>query len=344
MAAQLMTDHQAKLRPGQRLGSYTVLSKLGSGGMGEVYLAEDTRLRRRVAIKLLRSPLTKDREQLRRFEQEACAVSALNHPNIVTIYEVGQQDSVHFLVTEFIDGATLRTQMTRRSMLLNEALEIGVQVASALAAAHGSGVVHRDIKPENIMVRHDGYVKVLDFGIAKLTEKGAGRKADLDAETRVKTNPGMMIGTVTYMSPEQSRGEEVDARSDLWSLGVVLYEMVAGRVPFEGVTISHVLVSIQDKEPAPLVTQPDDLNGEVQRIVTRALTKNRDERYQTAGDFLADLKNLQLELELKNRLASNLQTLAGSDQSQETVSSQIDLLQSCPNNLPAQLTPIIGRQ
>jgi predicted ATPase/serine/threonine protein kinase len=341
-AAELIAGDHANLRPGQRLGPYEILTQLGSGGMGQVYLAEDTRLKRNVALKLLRSFLTKDSAQLRRFEQEASAVSALNHPNILTIYEIGQEDPVHFIATEFIDGATLRMKMTRGPMSLREGLDIGMQTASALAAAHASGVVHRDIKPENIMVRRDGYVKVLDFGIAKLSQK-AGRETDLDAATRVKTNPGMMMGTVSYMSPEQVRGEEVDARSDLWSLGVVLYEMIAGRVPFEGATINHVFVSIQDSEPAPL-SRPGELAMQFERIVRRTLAKNRDGRYQTAQDLLADLKNLQLELEFKNKLEGSAQSPAASDQLEHVGASLIDLLHSRPNNLPAQLTPLIGRQ
>ena len=339
LAAHLVTD-QSKLNPGQSLGQYKVLSQLGSGGLGEVHLAEDTRLKRKVAIKLLRSYFTKDAERLRRFEREASAVSALNHPNILTIHEIAYADSFHFIVTEFIDGQTLRKIMTRGPMSLSEVLDVGIQVAAALAAAHGSGVVHRDIKPENIMVRRDGYVKVLDFGIAKLSEK-TEQKADLDALTKVKTNPGIMLGTVSYMSPEQARAEDVDARADTWSLGVVLYEMLTGRVPFQGATINHVIVSIQDQKPLSLGQPTSESAVEFERIVMKALAKDRDERYQTANDLFADLKNLREEVEFKSKLDRSSQ--AAGKSIHVSGSSAVEAPDVCPNNLPSQLTPLIGR-
>ncbi len=229
---------------GTRLGRYEISSLLGAGGMGEVYLAQDTQLRRPVALKLLPSDLIPHKDQLGRFEQEAYAASALNHPNILTIYEIGQADDLRFIATEFIDGVTLRQRITSTQMELTEVLDTAVQVASALAAAHQAGIVHRDIKPENIMVRHDGYVKVLDFGLAKLTEFQR-LISDPEAETIpvIKTDPGVVMGTVSYMSPEQARGLEVDERTDIWGLGVVIYEIVTGKAPFDGVTRSEKLAA-----------------------------------------------------------------------------------------------------
>src|SRR5205807_3050019 len=216
---------------GTQLSHYEICSVLGAGGMGEVYLARDTRLRRNVALKLFPSDLSLNKDRLLRFEQEAYAASALNHPNILTIYEIGQANDTRFIAAEFIDGVTLRQRMTGAQIELTEVLDTMVQVASALAAAHQAGIVHRDIKPENIMVRHDGYVKVLDFGLAKLTEP-KGSTTDTEAPTRamVNTDAGTVMGTANYMSPEQAKGTHADARSDLWSLGAVLYEMITRHV------------------------------------------------------------------------------------------------------------------
>src|SRR5229473_2966041 len=221
---------------GTKLGRYEIVSQLGAGGMGEVYLALDTKLDRKVALKILPSDVAANLERMRRFVQEAKAASALNHPNIITIYEVEQIDSVNFIATEFIDGETLRQRMRNAPMKLGEVLDVAAQVASALAAAHAAGIVHRDIKPENIMVRRDGIVKVLDFGLAKLTERSSPALVDTEAPTRaaIKTEPGVVMGTAIYMSPEQARGLQVDARTDIFSLGVLIYEMVAGHLPFEG--------------------------------------------------------------------------------------------------------------
>jgi eukaryotic-like serine/threonine-protein kinase len=216
--------------------------------MGEVYLAQDTRLGRKVALKLLPDFFVNNRDRLTRFQQEARAASSLNHPNIITIFEIGQMDSRHFIATEFIEGQTLRQVMANRSLKATDALDVAVQTAGALAAAHAARIVHRDIKPENIMMRPDGYVKVLDFGLAKLNE-GEVLTTSTDSPTMVKvsTNPGVVMGTASYMSPEQSRGQKVDARTDVWSLGVVLYEMVAGRVPFEGETTIDVIAAIVER-------------------------------------------------------------------------------------------------
>ncbi len=302
---------------GQSLSHYQALSLLGVGGMGEVYLAEDTRLDRRVAIKLLPAGLTADAERVRRFSREARAASALNHPNIITIHEIGEADGRHFIVTEYVEGETLRERMREAKLRLAAALDIALQVASALSATHEAGIVHRDIKPENLMLRRDGYVKVLDFGLAKLAEASGGAGQSEDAKTSpilplspspapplyFSTIPGMVMGTAHYMSPEQARGQKVDGRSDLFSLGVVLYEMFAGRPPFGGVNAIEVLGAILNREPPPLAEHlaeaPPSLARELERIVAKALSKDREERYQTSKDLLLDLKAVKHELEFQ---------------------------------------------
>ncbi len=283
---------------------YTIISFLGVGGMGEVYLAEDTKLGRKVALKTLPAEFTNDKERLRRFQMEARAASALNHPNLLTIHEIGAEGGAHFIATEYIDGETLRTRLKPGRMKIDDALDVAQQTAFALTAAHGAGILHRDIKPENIMVRHDGIVKVLDFGLAKLLEDRAREMIDHEADTRalVLTDPGRVLGTPAYMSPEQARGQDLDARTDIWSLGVVLYEMVAGRAPFRGETKSHTVVSILETEPAPLTTFAPDAPAELQRIVRKALTKDRDSRYQTARDLMNDLKSLRRDLDIQSEM------------------------------------------
>jgi serine/threonine-protein kinase len=269
--------------------------------MGEVYLALDTELDRTVAIKILPAALASDQQRLQRFIQEAKAVSALNHPHILTIHEIGTTGTARFIATEFIDGETLRQRISA-GLKLGEILEISIQAGSALAAAHAAGIVHRDIKPENIMIRSDGIVKVLDFGLAKLTAHTSAT-VDTEALTRFKTDPGTVVGTVIYMSPEQARGLDVDTRTDIWSLGVVLYEMVAGCWPFSGATSSEVMASIlSDKEPQPLARYSREVPAELERIVSKALRKNRDERYQTIKDMLLDLQSLKQELEFEKKL------------------------------------------
>jgi serine/threonine protein kinase/TolB-like protein/Tfp pilus assembly protein PilF len=263
--------------------------------MGEVYLAHDVQLDRPVALKLLPADVVKDEDRLRRFQQEARSTSALNHPNILTIFEIGAEHGTHFIATEYIDGTTLRDRMARARMKIDEVLDISIQVASALTAAHEAGIVHRDIKPENIMIRRDGYVKVLDFGLAKLTEARANTSPH--ALTLKDTGPGIVIGTVTYMSPEQARGLKVDERTDIFSFGVVLYEMLAGRAPFGGPTPSDVIVAILDREPQPLERLSAEVSPEMQRIVTKALAKDRDERYQNISEMLAGLRGVKRGLE-----------------------------------------------
>jgi serine/threonine protein kinase/Flp pilus assembly protein TadD len=288
-----------------QISHYRILEKLGAGGMGEVYLAEDLKLGRKVAIKILSEEYTTNRDRLHRFEQEACAASALNHPNILTIHEVGNDEGRHFIATEYIDGTTLRRKMSASHLEMREVLDVAVQVASALEEAHAAGIIHRDIKPDNIMVRRNGYVKVLDFGLAKLMESSADRTpADGEASTRVlvQTDAGVVMGTSHYMSPEQARGKPVDARSDIWSLGVVVYEMVAGRIPFEGETSTDVIVAITQKEPLPLIRFAPNVPAELDWIVTKALRKDRDERYQTIKELLTDLRRLKQRLEFEAEL------------------------------------------
>jgi serine/threonine protein kinase len=272
----------------ETIAHYRILQRLGKGGMGEVFLGEDTKQHgRKVALKILPPELTKDENRVRRFKQEARAVLALNHPNIITIFEIGEADSTFYIASEFIEGETLRQRMWRDPVKIDEALGVAIQVAMALETAHAAGIVHRDIKPENIMLRHDRFVrdrfvKILDFGLAKLTEPDSPVH-DPEAITMAisRTNPGSVVGTAGYMSPEQAQGEPVDARSDIFSFGVVLYEMVAGQAPFTGPTESHVRVSIIDHEPAPLTQHSSEVPRQLERIVSKALSKDRSKRYQT---------------------------------------------------------------
>ena len=290
------------------ISRYRILKKLGSGGMGDVYLAEDTRLGRKVALKLLAEELTQNRDRLSRFDQEAYAASALNHPNILTIYEMGDEGGRHYIATEFIDGHTLRAHLSGTPMELMEVLEVAIQIAGALEEAHAAGIVHRDIKPENVMIRRHGHVKVLDFGLAKLTERPASEDTDTEAVTRalVQTDAGMVLGTSQYMSPEQARGKPIDERSDIWSLGVVLYEMATGRAPFTGETKTDVIVAIAKSEPAALARFAPNLPPEFEWIVLKALRKNIDERYQTVKELESDLKKLKQRIEFQSELERSM--------------------------------------
>ncbi len=300
--AHLIVDERAELKPGQAVGSYEITSFISRGGMGEVYLAQDRRLGRRVALKLLPSSVMKDPNRLRRFEQEARAASALNHPNIITIYEIREADSTLLIATEFVEGHTLRQRLAAGVPSLHEALGFGIQIADALAAAHKAGIIHRDIKPENIMIRPDGYVKVLDFGLAKLIESTSPLPIAEAPTRRVMTGSGVIIGTVGYMSPEQARGQTVDARSDIFNLGAVIYEMVAGQKPFTGETTSDVFAAILTTEPPPLSHFAPNAPAELVRIVNKALRKDREERYQVVKDLLLDLKSLKEELDFQTKL------------------------------------------
>ena len=292
-AAQLMFKAEAETLVGRAVGNYIITRRLGSGGMGEVYLAEDTRLARPAALKLLAAHLTADEERAGRFRQEALAASALNHPNIMTVYEIGQWRGRDFIATEYVEGVTLRTRMRGRGLSLAASLDIALQIAGALGAAHGAGIVHRDIKPENVMVRPDGLVKVLDFGIAKYTQPA---RAPSSKQEWVKTATGAVIGTTSYMSPEQARGTPVDARTDIWSLGVILYEVVARRLPFPGKTPTERVAAIIEREPEPLSKLRRGVPAELERVVSRALAKHRDERYARAADLAEDLRKLRATL------------------------------------------------
>ncbi|MFN0084450.1 MAG: protein kinase domain-containing protein [Blastocatellia bacterium] len=283
---------------GSRFDRYEILAQLGTGGMGEVYLARDSRLERKVAIKLLPAEFVRDPSRLLRFETEAKAVSTLNHPNIITIHEIGESNSRLFITTEFVEGQTVRQLLSRGRIAPQLTMEIAVQIASALAAAHQAGIVHRDIKPENVMVRPDGIVKVLDFGLAKLTERPpTGSDPEAPTAPLLDTDPGTVMGTATYMSPEQARGLRVDARSDIFSLGVALYEMLTGAPPFEGVTQADIMSQVLNREPQALSSRAEGIPVELQRIVTKTLRKDREERYQTTKDLLLDLKSLKREME-----------------------------------------------
>ncbi len=280
---------------GQTVDHYSIIAPLGAGGMGEVYLAQDSELDRKVALKLLHSAFVGDEDRVRRLRQEAKAASALNHPNIITIHEIGQTASLHFIAMEFIQGETLRHHTRGSRAPLRDAVNVCIQVADALAAAHQSGIIHRDIKPENIMIRDDGYIKVLDFGIAKLKED----RRDTDSETiqQGESESSALWGTVSYMSPEQAKGEQIDHRTDLFSLGVVLYEMVAGQRPFQSQSHADVLQSVLESEPNPLSDHRPNAPALLENILSRALNKNREERYQSAGQMLADLQKLRNHLD-----------------------------------------------
>lgn len=297
VAAQMFADRQSTGLVGRTIGRYRVISSIGAGGMGEVYLAEDTTLGRKVAIKVLPHFYTSDPERVHRFEQEARAASALNHPHIVTIHEIGDWHGTQFIVTEFIDGQTLRQRLQSGPVGVDELIEIGLQSASALATAHNAGIVHRDIKPANIMLRSDGYVKILDFGLAKLTANSSENTLE------AKTDPGRVMGTIHYMSPEQALGQQVDQRTDIFSLGVVLYELASGQLPFVGNSDAAVYNEILNKTPATLEHAPASLPTELTRIIERALEKTRERRYQSASELHADLKRLQNDSNLRQATA-----------------------------------------
>ncbi len=287
---------------------YRIVSKIGAGGMGEVFLAHDTRLARNVAIKFLSEKFSQDPDKLKRFMQEARAASALNHPNILTVYEIGEENGKNYIATELIDGNTLREHIfPAEPMPVQSVVKIAIQVCEALAAAHAAGIIHRDIKPENIMIRKDGYAKVVDFGLAKLSEAADaefGPEVDAATLAQVNTTPGMIIGTVSYMSPEQARGKGVDTRTDIFSLGVVLYEILTGRLPFAAESGIHTLIAILENEPPPIADTVFPIPAELQRIIMRTLEKDRDRRYQKAAELITDLKalsrRLEFEADLKN--------------------------------------------
>ncbi len=284
------------LEAGRKLGRYEIRSKIGAGGMGDVYLAQDTELDRTVAVKILPDDVTGDEQRLHRFTQEARAVSALNHPNILTIFEIGSSENIRFIATEYIEGETLRRRI-ESGLKLIDILEIAIQAGSALAAAHAAGIIHRDIKPDNIMVRRDGYIKLLDFGLAKLIVSNSSADAEAETLAMINTSAGAVIGTAKYMSPEQAKGIAVDRRTDLWSLGAVIYEMITRNEPFGGETPTEIISLILQREPPPLESYVNEAPAELQRIVSKALTKKLDDRYQAAEELVADLRNLKRKLE-----------------------------------------------
>jgi eukaryotic-like serine/threonine-protein kinase len=315
LATKIIQNGQADLLVDQTIGHYKISESIGTGGMGEVYLATDITAGRKAALKILRTRFAGDAERLKRFQQEAHVIVALNHPNILTVYEIGEDHSIHYIASELIEGETLRQRLIRGRIEVGEAVDVAIQVASALAAAHEAGIVHRDIKPENIMLRPDGYVKVLDFGIAKLAESAFARDTADGAEpiALAETNLGSILGTVHYMSPEQACGAPVDKSTDIWSLGVVLYEMVTGHAPFTGDppsqsygaagTPKQVMSSILEAEPPPLTHYIAHPSAELQQIINKTLRKNREERYHSAHELLQALKELRHKLEVEADLA-----------------------------------------
>ncbi|MGB7068711.1 MAG: protein kinase [Pyrinomonadaceae bacterium] len=297
---------------GDRLSHYQIVEKLGEGGMGAVYLADDLKLHRKVAVKVLRDSFYSDKTALHRFEREAIAASALNHPNILTIYEIGETDGAPFMVSEFVEGVSLKAKNWK--MDLAESVDIVIQIASALDTAHRNGIVHRDIKPDNIMIRDDGLVKVLDFGLAKRT-RGVNISSDPESTTlhATETKPGMILGTVSYMSPEQARGLPTDERTDIWSFGVVLYEMFTGKHPFQGATDSDVMAAILKSEPA--IADKSLGNLEIEHVIRKALRKDKDARYQTMRSMLADLREV-------NGASNTAATVRTGDASRPTTSTR----------------------
>ena len=328
---------------GRELGQYRVLSRIGAGGMGEVFLAEDNRLNRKVALKILPAEFVTAPDRIRRFEREAKAASATAHPNIVSIYDIGQHQGVHYIASEYVEGETLRRRIKRANLTELEALDIALQVANALDSAHKAGIVHRDIKPENIMLRPDDFVKVLDFGLAAITHpvNPVSGSEEQSFATSTDTLPGTVMGTVAYMSPEQTRGQKADARSDLWSLGVVIFEMLAGHTPFKGQTVPDTFAAILDRPPLPL----KNVSRELEQIVLKLLAKEREQRYQSAKALAADLKLLKRRLEFESDshsfgLAANGDSSTDSaDQIAETA-----FLPSAPNTRPTGGQTLLGQQ
>lgn len=302
-AADSLAELDQKLTPGQRVKHYQIVNLIGEGGMGEVYLANDTILGRRVALKMLPTFVSKDPERLRRFTQEARAASRLSHPNVCVVHEIGETDDGRpFIAMEYVEGMTLRQRMRDHVMKLGDVLDIAIQIADALTAAHEAGIVHRDIKPENIVIRPEGYVKILDFGLAKLTERYKGVSHATMSTLLFDSSPGTVIGTAAYMSPEQARGVGVDERTDVWGLGVVLYEMASGRPPFTGETATDVVVAIVEKDQPPISQFVEGTPPELERIVKKALRKDRNERYQIVKEMGIDLRSLRRELEMNSML------------------------------------------
>ena len=356
LAAEILAEREADSDLiGREIGHYKVIKLLGAGGMGEVFLAEDTKLRRPVALKCLPPKFAEDKGRMSRFIREARSASALNHPNIITIYEINEFEGIHFIATEYIVGKTLKDHSKSGPLSLNSALEIAVQIASGLNEAHSAGIIHRDVKPDNVMIRPNGLVKILDFGISKLLEEQTGEKEKASASKRPlttssKTNPGMILGTANYMSPEQARGGEVDARTDIFSFGIVLYEMLSGKLPFDGDSAMDTIGAILHKEPPPIREFSPALPRDVEYIVNRSLCKNADDRYQNTGDLLADLQRVKQRLEHEeigrsyppegsiDPETAETRILGFSDPAQI-----VALKDPPPNNLSDEVSSLIGR-
>ena len=330
--ADVIETETKKLERGTSFAHYEIIEQIGEGGMGEVYLARDKKLDRGVAVKVLNEKFSRDESNLRRFISEAKAASALNHPNILTIYEFGESEDVHYIICEFIDGKTLREHLRQSSLNLSEILDISIQIAGALSAAHESYLVHRDIKPDNIMIRPDGYVKILDFGLAKLFEQKNKSILGLEgAANGHQTAQGVILGTVNYMSPEQAKGERVDGRTDIFSLGAVLYEMIAGRTPFEGDSILETLANLINAEPPPLAHFTANLPDKLEKIIAKMLRKSASERYLSMKELLADLKELRENLVFGEKLerrggipaATNRKTDEQNESENDSIQTQI---------------------
>ena len=339
---------------GSRLDAYEVIAPLGRGGMGEVWLARDLKLERRVALKVLPQEFTQDRARLARFQQEARAASALNHPNVCTIHSLGETpDGEQFIAMEYVEGETLRHRLAGRRLTFQQAVDTAVQIASGLTAAHAAGIVHRDLKPENVMLRPDGLVKLLDFGLAKLAPFGGDSANDDVTFAVVQTDVGTVVGTIGYMSPEQARGQKVDARTDIWSLGVILYEMVAGQRPFVGQSGTDVVVAILDREPVPLAHIEPGAPPELHRIVGRTLRKDKEQRYQVMKDLLLDLEALREDEAVRERSSSRDHELArpvdtrpsGSPPATEPIvrpsSAEYVVTQLAKHKIPAALVALV---
>jgi eukaryotic-like serine/threonine-protein kinase len=327
----------SSLNLGESVLHYRILNRLGAGGMGEVYLAEDAKLERRVAIKFLPPASVADEQATRRLVREAKAAAKLDHPNICSIYEVGEADGRSFIVMQYVEGQTLASRAERKPVELPECLDIAVQVADALAEAHSHGIIHRDIKPQNIMITARGQAKVMDFGLAKVIEQRS--IAETEAETQsLLTEPGLIMGTVPYMSPEQVRGEVLDPRSDIFSFGVVLYEVVTGTQPFAFGNAAATISTILTKEPPPLARYSREVPAELERIVSKALRKDREQRYQTARDLVIDLKSLSEELAFKAKLGTS--TSARSIGESESVTNNEQTIETAPQ--PTARTTEVG--
>jgi len=325
-------DLEQKLTPGQRVKHYQIVNLIGEGGMGEVYLATDTTLGRRVALKVLPAFVSKDPERLRRFTQEARAASRLSHPNVCVVHEIGETDDGRpFIAMEYVEGMTLRQRIRSQSMKLGDVLDIAIQIAEGLIAAHEAGIVHRDIKPENIIIRPEGYVKILDFGLAKLTERHKSATTTTMPTLLFHSTPGVVIGTAAYMSPEQARGIAVDERTDIWGLGVVLYEMASGRAPFTGETPTDVVVAIVERDQPPISQHVEGAPPELERIVKKALRKDRNERYQIVKEMAIDLRTLRRELEMNSMLERSI--TPGASSGWEKAAAETDELKQLATDL-----------